>query len=78
MVSFCTSHTIRGSSPSEVRACLGDRSAFVSTPEGPITVVLDAACESQDTRELSSLGATLSEKPACPVLAPMNHDDDQN
>jgi hypothetical protein len=76
MGSFYTSHTLRGPSSSDVLAFLKDRSAYVSTSDSPVTVVLDEACESQDVQLLADLGARLSSHFRCPVLAMLNCDDD--
>ena len=60
MGSFYTSHIVRGPSQSQVLAWLNDRPAYVSVTQGGTTVVLDAACESQDGEELAELAAGLS------------------
>jgi hypothetical protein len=76
MGSFYTSHIVRGPSQSQVLAWLKERPAYVSVTQGGTTVVLDAACESQDGEELAELAAGLSAQFKCPVLALLNHDDD--
>ena len=74
MGSFYTSHTLRGPTQEAVLAYLGSRSALVSKTDSEFTIVLDEACESQDTDELSVLGRDLSAHFGCPVLAVLNHD----
>ncbi len=76
MGSFYTSHLVRGPSQSQVLSWLGDRPAFVSKTDNGNTVVLDAACESQDGEELAALATGLSAHFDCTVLALLNHDDD--
>jgi len=76
MGAFYTSHTLRGPSRDDLLAWLADRDAFVSTTQRSLTTILDAACESQDVRELADLAKRLSAHFQCPVLAVLNHDDD--
>lgn len=76
MGSFYTSHVVRGPSQSQVLSWLKERPAYVSVTQSGTTVVLDAACESQDGEELAALAAGLSAQFNCPVLALLNHDDD--
>src|SRR5262245_39868131 len=76
MGSFYTSHILRGPSQDQVLDWLEQRPAYVSVTEAGNTVVLDAACESQDGEELAGLAARLSGEFQCPVLALLNHDDD--
>jgi hypothetical protein len=59
-----------------VLARLNNRPVFVSETNAGFTIVLDAACESQDGKVLAELGASLSAQFHCPVLAILNHDDD--
>lgn len=74
MGSFYTSHTLLGPTQKAVLTYLGSRPALVSKTENGFTTVLDEACESQDTDELSVLGRDLSAHFRCPVLAVLNHD----
>lgn len=76
MGSFYTNHTVRGASQQDLLEWLGPRSALVSKTFGNTSVLLDAACESQDSRLLAKLAAQVSSHFACPVLAMLNHDDD--
>jgi len=52
------------------------RDAYVAPTIGGVTLVYDAACESQDQRILALLAAELSRAFACPALAALVHDDD--
>jgi hypothetical protein len=52
------------------------RDAYVAPTIGGVTLVDDAACESQDERILASLAAELARAFACPALAALVHDDD--
>lgn len=76
MGSFYSSHVLRGPSQAQVLKWLGDRPAFVSQTVAGNTVVLDAACESQDGRALAALASGMSAHFGCAVLALLNHDDD--
>jgi len=76
MGSFYTSHVVHGASQPQILAWLKQRPAYVSVTHGRTTVVLDAACESQDGEELAALASDLSTQFKCPVLALLNHDDD--
>jgi hypothetical protein len=73
---FYTNLTLRGPSAERVVEAIGGRRAFVSRTEGPCTVVLDQACESQNTEILSDLASQLSTRLSCPVFAVLIHDDD--
>ena len=76
MGSFYTNHTVRGASQQELLDWLRPRPALVSKTFGTTSVLLDAACESQDSRLLATLATQVSSHFTCPVLALLNHDDD--
>lgn len=76
MGNFYTNYSLPGVTPSAVAAALAGRSALVSPSVNNVVVVFDEQSESQDIEVMTQLGAELSSKCKCPVLAAMNHDDD--
>ncbi len=78
MGSFYTNVALKGPTQAAVVEHLHaqGRDAYVAPTIGGVTLVYDAACESQDQRILASLAAELSRAFACPALAALVHDDD--
>jgi hypothetical protein len=78
MGSFYTNVALKGPTQAAVVEHLRaqGRDAYVAPTLGGVTVVYDAACESQDQRILASLAAELSRTFACSALAALVYDDD--
>jgi hypothetical protein len=78
MGSFYTNVALKGPTQAAVVEHLRaqGRDAYVAPTIGGVTVVYDAACESQDQRILASLAAELSRTFACSALAALVYDDD--
>ena len=79
MGTFYQNVTLRGAAPDAVVAVLAElgRTAFVTKPAGPITVVFDSEIDAmQAGNALPDLAGTLSVRLKCPALAAGVYDDD--
>lgn len=76
MGNFYTNYTLRGASPQAVATVLSGRTAIVTPEHNGTVVVFDEESDSQDPDVITQLGAHLSSRLRCPVLAVLNHDDD--
>jgi hypothetical protein len=72
MGTFYQNVTLRGAAPEAVVAVLAElgRTAFVTKPAGPITVVFDSEVDAmRSATALQDLAGTLSVRLKCPALA---------
>jgi hypothetical protein len=79
MGNFYTNFEIVGGNSTEVLQVAKElgRKAFVISDKNSDTLLFDADCDEQDVTEIERLGGQLADKLHLPVVASLNHDDDQ-